>query len=115
MGNIDLTRDREPPSSIEWKKGKVQRDLSAQLIELRLNLGMNQSQFAELIGVKQPFLSRLENGEQNITIQKFRRNRRMSRRNFRNTFISKRTHPSLMRRDEQKYGQCGQKCRQMRQ
>lgn len=53
----------------EWKKGQLQRELSTQLIELRLNLGMNQTEFAKLIGVKQPFLSRLENGEQNITIQ----------------------------------------------
>lgn len=53
----------------EWEKGRLQRQLSVQLIELRLNLGLNQSQFAELIDVKQPYLSRLENGNENISIQ----------------------------------------------
>lgn len=53
----------------EWEKGRLQRELSAQLIELRLTLGLNQSQFAELIGVKQPYLSRLENSNENISIQ----------------------------------------------
>jgi len=52
-----------------WEEGKLEREIAAQMIGLRLNLGMNQTQFAELIGVKQSFLSRLENGEQNITIQ----------------------------------------------
>jgi transcriptional regulator with XRE-family HTH domain len=52
-----------------WEEGKLEREIAAQLIGLRLNLGLNQTQFAELIEVKQSFLSRLENGEQNITIQ----------------------------------------------
>lgn len=59
----------DPEFEKEWKKGSLQRELSTQLIGLRLSLNMNQSQFAELIGVKQSFLSRLENGEQNITVQ----------------------------------------------
>jgi DNA-binding XRE family transcriptional regulator len=53
----------------EWEKSQLQRELSSKLVELRLQLGLNQSQFAKMIGVKQSFLSRLENGEQNITIQ----------------------------------------------
>lgn len=42
--------------------------LRSQLIELRLNLGLTQKAFAELVGVKQPLISRLENGTQNITV-----------------------------------------------
>lgn len=61
--------EKDPEFKKVWEEGKLEREIAAQLIGLRLNLGMNQTQFAELIGVKQSFLSRLENGEQNITIQ----------------------------------------------
>lgn len=42
--------------------------LRSQLIELRLSLELTQKAFAELVGVKQPLISRLENGTQNITV-----------------------------------------------
>lgn len=61
--------EKDPEFKKIWEEEKLEREIAAQLIGLRLNLGMNQTQFAELIGVKQSFLSRLENGEQNITLQ----------------------------------------------
>lgn len=51
-----------------WEEGVLEREISAQLINIRLNLEMTQQQFADYIGMKQSFISRLENGEQNITI-----------------------------------------------
>lgn len=52
-----------------WETGALEREIAKQLIGIRLDLGMTQEQFAKLVGVKQSFLSRLENGEQNITIE----------------------------------------------
>ncbi|SFK50732.1 helix-turn-helix domain-containing protein [Salinicoccus halodurans] len=43
-------------------------ELRAQLIQLRLSLGLTQKEFADLTGVQQSLISRLENGNQNITI-----------------------------------------------
>lgn len=51
-----------------WKEGALEREIAAQIIGIRLDLQMTQKQFADYIGVKQSFISRLENGEQNITI-----------------------------------------------
>lgn len=47
--------------------------LRKELIALRLQLGLTQQQFAELVGVAQPLISRLENGSQNITVEKLQR------------------------------------------
>ncbi|WLR51889.1 helix-turn-helix transcriptional regulator [Bacillus tianshenii] len=60
--------ERDPEFQQEWKSSTLERQLAAQLIELRLNLGLTQSQFGELVGMKQSVISRLENGEQNITL-----------------------------------------------
>ncbi|GAA3731490.1 hypothetical protein GCM10022378_19720 [Salinicoccus jeotgali] len=45
-------------------------ELRAQLIELRLSLGLTQKEFADRVGVQQSVISRLENGNQNITIDR---------------------------------------------
>ncbi|RNF38776.1 helix-turn-helix transcriptional regulator [Planococcus salinus] len=47
--------------------------LRKELITLRLQLGLTQQQFADLVGVAQPLISRLENGSQNITVEKLQR------------------------------------------
>lgn len=59
----------DPEFKRTWEEGALEREIAKQLIGIRLELGMIQEQFAELVGVKQSFLSRLENGEQNITIE----------------------------------------------
>ena len=60
---------REPEFQRTWEDGTLEREIAKQLIGIRLELGMTQEQFAERVGVKQSFLSRLENGEQNLTIE----------------------------------------------
>lgn len=59
----------DPEFKRAWEQGALEREIAKQLIGIRLELGMTQEQFAALVGVKQSFLSRLENGEQNITIE----------------------------------------------
>ncbi|UJL45509.1 XRE family transcriptional regulator [Virgibacillus sp. NKC19-16] len=54
----------EGPQNIE------NHELRAQLISLRLKLDLTQKEFADLVGVKQPLISRLENVNQNITVNK---------------------------------------------
>ncbi|WP_449355401.1 helix-turn-helix domain-containing protein [Virgibacillus natechei] len=51
----------EDPQNIE------NHELRAQLISLRLKLRLTQKEFADWVGVKQPLISRLENGSQSIT------------------------------------------------
>lgn len=60
--------ERDPAFKKTWEEGALEREISAQLINIRLNLEMTQQQFADHVGMKQSFISRLENGEQNITI-----------------------------------------------
>ena len=59
----------DPAFQHVWEDGSLEREISKQLIGIRLELGMTQAQFAERVAVKQSFLSRLENGEQNLTIE----------------------------------------------
>lgn len=59
----------DPEFQRTWEDGTLEREIAKQLIGIRLELGMTQEQFAKRIGVKQSFLSRLENGEQNLTIE----------------------------------------------
>lgn len=47
-----------------------QFELSCKLIELRKRINMTQQEFADRISMKQPYLSRLENGEINMSIGK---------------------------------------------
>lgn len=61
--------EKDPEFQRTWEEGALEREIAKQLIGIRLELKMTQEQFAELVGVKQSFLSRLENGEQNITIE----------------------------------------------
>lgn len=60
--------ERDPEFKKLWEDGELERAIAKQIIGVRLDLGMTQQQFADHIDVKQSFISRLENGEQNITI-----------------------------------------------
>ena len=72
----DYVRHRaqaDPAFQQVWEDGTLEREIAKQLIGIRLELGMTQAQFAERVGVKQSFLSRLENGEQNLTMETLQR------------------------------------------
>lgn len=62
--------DSEFKELTEDPRHNENHELRAQLIALRLKLELTQKEFAELVNVKQPLISRLENGSQNITINK---------------------------------------------
>lgn len=67
--------EKEPGFREIWEDEarKQMHELSCQLIALRLKMGLNQTEFAQRIGVSQPFLSRLEGGEENISIRTLQR------------------------------------------
>lgn len=67
--------EKDPDFQKIWQDPEEQMSfqLRKELIALRLQLGLTQKQFAELVGVAQPLISRLENGSQNITIEKLQR------------------------------------------
>lgn len=48
----------------EYDKIKPEFDIAQQIIALRKQSGMNQRDFAQMIGIKQPQLARLESGKQ---------------------------------------------------
>jgi|GEM_PF-5041094 len=56
----------------DWEDSKHEKQfkLSCKLVELRKQLNMTQQKFANHIGMKQPYLSRLENGEIDISLKK---------------------------------------------
>lgn len=60
--------DRDPEFKKIWEENALEREIAKQLIEIRLNMKMTQAQFADHIEMKQSFISRLESGEQNMTI-----------------------------------------------
>src|SRR5690625_3255518 len=62
--------DPEFKKLMEDPRNIMNHELRAQLIELRLSLNLTQKEFAELVGVKQSLISRLENDSQIITIKK---------------------------------------------
>ncbi len=49
--------------------GKVRRDLGIQIRKLRMSKKLTQSKFAELLGCNQEYISKLENGLVNTTIE----------------------------------------------
>ncbi|MGC9935427.1 helix-turn-helix domain-containing protein [Priestia aryabhattai] len=63
--------EQDPEFKKNWEdeKRKDQHELACKIISLRLELGLTQKDFGELVGLKQSYISRLENGEQNITYQ----------------------------------------------
>ncbi|QQK74469.1 helix-turn-helix transcriptional regulator [Salicibibacter cibarius] len=65
-------KEKNPAFQEVWDDPERKREfeLSCKLVELRSRLQMTQQEFADCVGVKQSYLSRLENGEVNMTIGK---------------------------------------------
>lgn len=62
-----------PTFEADLELERLSQELTLQLIEIRLESGLNQSQFAKQVGMKQSHLSRLEKGTTNPTIQSLER------------------------------------------
>lgn len=61
--------DQEFKDLQEDPREKMNYKLRSELISLRLDLDLTQQAFADLVGVQQSLISRLENGSQNVTIK----------------------------------------------
>jgi transcriptional regulator with XRE-family HTH domain len=60
---------KDPKIKDEYDKLKDEFDIARQIIALRKERGMNQRDFADMIGIKQPQLARLESGKQKPKIE----------------------------------------------
>jgi transcriptional regulator with XRE-family HTH domain len=60
---------RDPEFAQEWERTAVARLVAAQLIEYRADHKLSQKKLGELIGMKQPYITRLESGEHNPDIE----------------------------------------------
>ena len=56
---------RDPGFREEWEQTALARLVSTQLIDYRVREGLSQRALAERLGVKQPYVARLESGEHN--------------------------------------------------
>jgi transcriptional regulator with XRE-family HTH domain len=59
----------DPDFAQEWERTAVARLVAAQLIEYRADHKLSQKKLGELIGMKQPYITRLESGEHNPDIE----------------------------------------------
>ena len=59
---------RDPGFREEWEQTALARLVSAQLIDYRVREGLSQRALADRLGVKQPYVARLESGEHNPEI-----------------------------------------------
>lgn len=65
---MDLFHENVTPEDI--MEAKLTSEITALIIKERLKRGLNQKQFAELLGVSQPVVSKWESGGYNFTIRK---------------------------------------------
>jgi transcriptional regulator with XRE-family HTH domain len=63
----EITRDRT--FADEWERTALARVVAAQLIEYRADHNLSQRKLGEFIGMKQPYIARLESGEHNPDIE----------------------------------------------
>lgn len=59
---IDQQLERDPDLKSRVKKRLNELKLEEELIRLRKEKGLSQSQFAKILGVSQPFVAKLESG-----------------------------------------------------
>ncbi|MCJ7842568.1 helix-turn-helix domain-containing protein [Lederbergia sp. NSJ-179] len=52
----------------EWENSQVEYEIARQIIKIRKEKGLTQAGLAELIHSKQSAISRIENGDQNVTL-----------------------------------------------
>lgn len=61
--------NRDPEFRVEWEKTALARLVAAQIIDYRVTHDLSQRELAERLGVKQPYVARLEAGETNPEIE----------------------------------------------
>ena len=69
-----LKKRQESPDFREaWEASKLEYEVARQLIQLRKKSGLTQEQLAAKVHTKQSEISRIENGDQNISLDKLRK------------------------------------------
>lgn len=61
--------NRDPSFREEWEATAVARVVAAKLIDYRAEHKLSQRKLAEKLGVKQPFVAKLESGERNPEVE----------------------------------------------
>ncbi|HHW39360.1 MAG TPA: helix-turn-helix transcriptional regulator [Bacillales bacterium] len=61
-------RTKDPNFRKEWENSGAEYEIARQIIKIRKEKGMTQKQLAQLLQTKQSAISRIENGDQNITL-----------------------------------------------
>ncbi|MBI2844624.1 MAG: helix-turn-helix transcriptional regulator [Armatimonadetes bacterium] len=59
---------KDPEFAAAFEELAPEYDIARQIIRARLKMGMTQKQLAEKVGTRQSNISRLESGEQNMSI-----------------------------------------------
>lgn len=61
--------EKSPELREEYEKKRLKLDLGREVIELRKAKGITQEELAKLVGTRRPNISRIERGEQNVSIE----------------------------------------------
>lgn len=61
-------RSEDPNFRKEWEESRVEYEIARKIIEMRKAKGITQAGLAQLMRTKQSAISRIENGDQNITL-----------------------------------------------
>lgn len=61
-------RMEDPVFRQEWEEQRKENEIARQIIQLRKEKGLTQSDLAKKLNTQQSVISRIENGEQNITL-----------------------------------------------
>ncbi|WP_067936849.1 helix-turn-helix domain-containing protein [Alicyclobacillus kakegawensis] len=73
LQNYIQKRMQNPGFAKEWEASKLEYEVARQLIQLRKQSGLSQAQLAKRVHTRQSEISRIENGEQNISLDKLRK------------------------------------------
>ena len=61
--------EKSPELREKYEKKRLKLDLGREVIELRKAKGITQEELAKLVGTRRPNISRIERGEQNVSIE----------------------------------------------
>lgn len=66
-------RVQNPEFKKHWEESRLEYEVARQLIQLRKQAGLTQEELARRLHTRQSEISRIENGDQNISLEKLRR------------------------------------------
>lgn len=62
-----------PEFKKHWEESRLEYEVARQLIQLRKQVGLTQEELAHKLHTRQSEISRIESGDQNISLEKLRR------------------------------------------